>query len=59
MALNDRIDRLERTMGGDEERHICGDGLPPCDRPDLPHDRFTFTIQVGDCPEEVEDAWPA
>ena len=54
MSYSGRLGRLERALEGEREWHICGDGRPPCDRPDLPHDRFTVAIQLGAWAEEGE-----
>ena len=54
MSYRGRLDRLERALEGERERHVCGDGRPPCDRPDLPRDRFTVAIQLGAWAEEGE-----
>jgi hypothetical protein len=44
MSYSDRLDRLERAMGGDDERRFCGPWGHRCADPEAPHDEFTINI---------------
>jgi hypothetical protein len=52
MSYRGRVDRLERALGGPEERPICGPGdVHRCADPEAEH--RTFTIRI-DFPREDE-----